>query len=904
MARERPHLFALNGGAVSPMALGRTDLARMRITAETFHNCFPKVIGPLQFRPGFAYEGSTLADGVARHLPFIFSAEDTALIELSDTRVRPIIGGSSIVRPNRVGGQLTNGDFSTAGLGWGLSFADINTSVSGALVLRCTARGVTARADTNFGINPADVGKEHGMRIIITRGSVRFKLGTTQFGQDLIAETELGPGVHSLAFTPPGTSGWATFTTQSETQVVIDSCLIEDGGEMTLASPWTASQLFDVRYVQSGDVIFAVHPAHQPRRIERRGPRSWSVTQHVIDNGPWKGKTANVSLDPSVAIGNGILTANADFFTVNHVGALFELTHTETRVNVALAGDDCYSDWVRVSGYSTDGAGNGSEERSVYCSRNGTWNGTITEYFADTEDGPWRAAIANNDNNASYVRQPGKDGQIVYMRMGFGPTGHNSGTCTVGLITKGVGGVGVLRVTNFISSTQVRYEVVSRLHSGAKTNNWREGLWSPQQGWPSAVEIYEGRLWFGSADKLAGSASDDFVTFYEDDPTDASPVVRSVASGPVNRVQWLLGLSRLLVGTSGAEGSARSSSFDEPITPTNFSIKDASSIGSAPVQAIKVDRSGVFVNRSSKRAHLMSYSIDAQDYNSTELSRYNPFILEAGVKVMAVQRQPDTRVWFVLNNGSAAVLTYEQAEDVLAWSTLQTDGVILDVTVLPNVEGDDVYIIVARVINGVAKVYRERLAYEQNAMGGSSNRMADSYKAVTIAATTAVTGLSHLEAKQVVVWQGSSPLLDANGDPQLFTVAAGQVTLPAAYTGTVVVGLPYEGLFESSKLAYAASQSGSAVTQRKIINRVSPLLYQTHSRAVLFGQDFTNMDPVPRDYRGVDLGLNTHLPDYDADGFSLPGSWSTDSRLCMKFRAPLPATVMGVVLEMEGHERG
>jgi hypothetical protein len=40
-----------------------------------------------------------------------------------------------------------------------------------------------------------------------------------------------------------------------------------------------------------------------------------------------------------------------------------------------------------------------------------------------------------------------------------------------------------------------------------------------------------------------------------------------------------------------------------------------------------------------------------------------------------------------------------------------------------------------------------------------------------------------------------------------------------------------------------------------------------------------------------------------SDGFTLPGSWSTDARLHMKFRSPLPATVLGVILEVESHER-
>lgn len=900
MARERPHLFALNGGAVSPLALGRTDLARMRITAEEFHNCFPKVIGPLQFRPGLEYDGSTYNDLAARHLPFIFSAEDTALVELTDLRIRPLIDGAAITRAS-VSTTITNGNFSS-GTGWTLVDANVNSTVSGALVLDADARGRTASASRSFSVAGGDQATEHAVRITVTRGKVRFRLGSSSGAQNILAETELNPGVHSLAFTPNAATVHVRLSSDAETQVVVDEIQIEAAGTLSLPSPWAAADLFKLRYVQSGDVIFVVHKDHAPRRIERRGTRSWSLTTHQITNGPWKGKTANVTLDPNVRTGNGTMTASAEFFTPEMVGAIFELTYEKTTVSNRLGGDDTYSDWVRVAGYTVNASGDTLFERRVEMGRTGTWSGTLREYSSDSPDGPWVEATSFSNNNTSYARNVGSNGQITYYRMGFGPSGHSSGTATVSLTVEGGGGSGVVRVTGYTSATSVSIEVLSRLHSSDNCSNWREGLWSDKQGWPSAVEIFEGRLWFGSADKLVGSASDDFETFYEEEITDASPIVRSVAAGPVNRVQWLLGMARLLVGTSGAESSARSSSFDEPITPTNFSIKDASNIGSADIQAVKVDRSGVFVNRSGKRAHMLGYAVEAQDYTATELSRYNPSILDAGVKVMAVQRQPDTRVWFVLDDGTAAVLTYEPAEDVLAWTTFETDGDIEDVCVLPNTEGDDVYLIVARNIDGTPKRYRERLAYEQNAVGGAECRMADSYKVVTLAATATVTGLSHLEGETVVVWQGTAPLLTDVGEPRTFTVASGQITLPAAYTGDVVVGIPYEGRFKSTKLAYAA-QTGTAVTQRKIVSRVSPLLYKTHMRAVLFGQDFTRMDPLPRHYRGVDQGVNGFLDDYDSDGFTLPGSWSTDCRLCMKFRSPLPATVLGVVLEVESHER-
>ncbi|MEY5061907.1 MAG: hypothetical protein RIS45_1828, partial [Planctomycetota bacterium] len=637
------------------------------------------------------------------------------------------------------------------------------------------------------------------------------------------------------------------------------------------------------------------HPSYKPRRIERRDTRSWSLTDFQFRNGPWRGKTANVKLSASARTGNGTLTADAPFFSPSHVGCLFELSHTETNASMSLAGDDTFTDWIRVSGPDQQ------DTRSISYSASGTYTGTLTLQVADDPDGPWQRYKRNPGNNTYKI---GDANQINYVRAGFIGNSHTSGTASVTLTSEGGGGTGVIRITGYTNSQSVSYEVVERLHSTDSTSDWREGKYSGKNGYPSAVSLFDGRLWFGGRDQIAGSGSDDFETFYEDDPTDASPIVRSIATGPVNRVQWLLSLSRLIVGTSGAEVVAKSSSFDEPMTPTNFSVKDASTIGSANVQAVKIDKSGIFVSKNAKKAYQMSYNVEVNDYATSDATRYNPSVLENVVKVAAVQRQPDTRIWFVLNDGTAAVLTWEPGEDVIAWSTFETDGEIEDVCVLPDTEGDDVFLIVKRTIEGVEKRYREVLAHDVNAEGGSLNRMADSYKVVTVSGATAVTGLAHLEGKDVVVWRGDEPILDADEqNPATFTVSGGQIEMPTSFTGDVVVGLAYEGRFKSTKLAYA-SVTGTAVTQRKNLTLVAPLLYKSHIRGPVFSDNFVReMDPIPLDYRGVNLEPNTLLDDYDADGFALPGGWSTDSRLCVEFRAPLPTTLLGVILGIESHER-
>lgn len=901
MASERPFLFALNGGMVSPKALGRVDLTRMRITGERYENCFPTIIGPMQFRGGLGYEGAT--DGIARNIPFIFSVDDTALIEVSNLSSRFIVDGSPVTRAN-VASTITNGDFGSS-TGWTLTttgggVANINSTTAGALTLQTPVRGGTALAKRSFTVAGGDLNVEHAIKVVVTRGSVRFRLGSTDGGNEYLGEFDLPMGTHSLAFTPTSSPVYVQYSAKSETYVIVDSGQIEAAGVLELVTEWPTADLFDLRFDQSGDVIFVTHDEHHPAKFIRFGTRSWSIVEYQFKDGPWKGKTANISMTPSVRLGMGTLTASAAFFQSEHVGALFEITHTKTTVDVSLAGSDVFTDTVRISG--SDG-----NTRRIARSSSGTWSGTLTIQVAPEEDGPWSNWDDTTGNYVLVNITPGVANEILYSRIGFQSGEYTSGTANIVMSTGAGGGSGVVRVVSYVSPTVVNIEVVKRLHSSTITENWQEGKYSDEQGWPASVVLFEGRLWFGGRDQLAGSFSDDFSNFNVDEEGDSAPIIRSIATGPVNKVQWMLGLARLIIGTSGAESVPRSSSFDEPMTVTNFSIKDASTIGSANVAAVKIDRSGFFIGRSGKRAFDISYNVEANDYTTNEITRYNPTILRGVVKIAAVQRNPDTRIWFVLNDGTAACFTLDKSEDVLAWSTFITDGLIQDVCVLPNTDADDVFMIVKRTIQGVDQYYRERLAYDINAEGGDDNFMADSYVTATLAASVTMTGLTHLIAESVVVWADGSPLMTPSPDgivlpaPTLFVVdGSGHITLPAAVTGDVTAGLPYEGFWKSTKLAYAA-QTGTAVSQKKQVKRVAPLLYKTHIQSTLYGQDFTKMTPLPRVVRGADVGADGFLDDYDFDGFALPGKWDNDSRLCLKFRAPLPATVLGLGLEVESH---
>ncbi|MGH2619884.1 MAG: hypothetical protein ACRDHG_04855, partial [Anaerolineales bacterium] len=138
------------------------------------------------------------------------------------------------------------------------------------------------------------------------------------------------------------------------------------------------------------------------------------------------------------------------------------------------------------------------------------------------------------------------------------------------------------------------------------------------------------------------------------------------------------------------------------------------------------------------------------------------------------------------------------------------------------------------------------------------------------------------------------------GEPEDFVVFGGEIALPEEVTGTVIAGLAYEGMWKSTKLAYAA-RMGTALFRRKKITGLGLLLHKTHQRGVQFGQDFDTMNYLPLMIEETDVRFDHMHESLDFDVVAVPGSWSTDARLCLKFQAPCPATVLALAVEVETH---
>lgn len=717
MPRSSASLLAFNRGLVSRLGLARVDVKRIAsFSAEEMTNFIPRVLGPMSIRPGWKYLGSTHGDLESKLIPFVFSVDDTALIEISADTLR-VWRNDELIERGSVGTGVTNGTFNTDLADWtdaDESGAASTWATGGYMQLLGDGTQAAIRYQA-VSVSGGDANDEHALRITITKGPVMLRVGSALGSDNYINETALGTGTHSLTFTPSGNFYVYLFSRLSR-PVLVDSVAIEAAGVMEVDSPWSASDLDFLRWDQSGDILFVACQDQQQYQIERRSLTSWSVVKYEPEDGPFRiENTSTVTLTPSAITGEITLTASKPFFRTTHVGALFSLTSEGQEVTSNLSAANTFTNAVRITGVDA------SRVFSIVLT--GTWVGTATlQRSLESETGPWEdiSAAGPWTANTTEAFDDGLDNQIAWYRVGFKAGQYTSGTLAATLIYALGSITGVARVTAYTSSLVVTADVLSDLGGTPATEIWAEGAWSDFRGWPTAVALHEGRLWWAGKSKVWGSFSDAYDSFDPNVEGDAGPISRTLGSGPVDRVNWLFSGGRLLMGGDLNEYAARSSSLDEPLTPTAFQVKSTSSQGSAAMMSARIDSKAIFANRTGMRVYENAPQPSAE-YQANDLCQLVPDIGDPGIVRVVTQRQPDTRIHAIRSDGTVALAIFDRAEDVLGWCEVETDGEVEDAAVLPaqaGVTDDYIYYIVKREIDGATVRYLEKWAQASEGVGG------------------------------------------------------------------------------------------------------------------------------------------------------------------------------------------
>lgn len=882
MGRQHAYVYALNAGGVDPEAIARVDLERMRLAGEhPVKNLLPRVLGPSTLRPGTENLFAIPDNDESRFVRFWKDDGAGYVLLLSPSEMRVVHDGT-IQQVVSVSTAISSGSWTDESDG-------AATATGGASLTLNASRTHTARLRQSVSVASGDQAKVHVLKVVVSAGPVYLRIGTTAGGAELMpasTEAEIDNGTHQIAFTPGvGTVYVDVFAYDSVVRSV-SSIAFAAAGDFVVPTPWsTVQQIEALRAWQSLDVLFVGDGSNQQRRIEHRGPLSWGIALYRPNAGPFVAGNERITLTPAATSGNTTLTASQSLFQSGHVGTLVELTHIGRVITETLSAADEATDYVTIIGID---AGRYFYRTAVGSSFVGTL--VLERSFEPIDPTTWSEFATFVDGAATFARTRVNDTQDnVTVHYRFRVSAYTSGSVDVSLDYDSDVQVGRARITGYTSATSVTVEVLEPFGLTTASRQWRMSAWSDVSGWPRTPVIHDGRLHWFRADLDYASVPDDYPNFDDTTAGDGAPFARSVGSGGEAGVLWALSMDRLIVGTSRSEAVIAASEFDAPLTPTAYTVRRPSRRGSADIAAVEHNDGLFFAGRGRRRLYEMSMVSTGSRYEVTDVSRLNPAAYMPGIARVAVQQHPETRHYAVMDDGTVSVLTYERRDEVIAVTQIAIDGCdVEDVCVLPNVDQDDVYLIVNR---GGTR-YVERFAAESDQQSKSTCTLLDSHKVLT-GAVSSITGGTHLAGQTVQVWTDGVRHADVTLD------GSGVAALTGGPFARVVYGKAFTADFKSVKLAYAA-QLGDAVGQTKMVHGAGLVLHKSCLDGILVGPDFDHLEALPQIYKGAVLTPNQLIDHYDQDIFPINAEWTPDARLVVRVNsAEGPVTVQGVVIDVE-----
>lgn len=336
----------------------RVDFARYPNAAGMCRNLvlFPQ--GGITRRPGTRYV-ATVKDSTkdTRLIPFEYSETDSYMVEAGDAYFRFYRrqGRISVVDTDAA---ITNGTFTSNITNWtnrSTGSAAIAHDATNLRLQLTGAAGGIAWAEQAVTVSAGNQAKVHVLAFTIAGqggGTVGLMVGSTSTGQEVLSEVQLSAGYHAIEFTPGATTFYVQFRNQNSPvrNMFVDTVSLLDNVPMELTSPYAEADLAELRYFQAADVVYLLHPDYAPRRLERRGHRSWSIAEAFFEDGPYLkindgADLTTVQLATNSLFDNGITgwtdnsTSDA-FVAYNEAGKFAELDPggaTDHTVTVTIA---------------------------------------------------------------------------------------------------------------------------------------------------------------------------------------------------------------------------------------------------------------------------------------------------------------------------------------------------------------------------------------------------------------------------------------------------------------------------------------------------------------------------------------------------------------------------------------
>jgi hypothetical protein len=238
-----------------------------------------------------------------------------------------------------------------------------------------------------------------------------------------------------------------------------------------------------------------------------------------------------------------------------------------------------------------------------------------------------------------------------------------------------------------------------------------------------------------------------------------------------------------------------------------------------------------------------------------------------------------------------AVLAYLKEHEVVGWSRIITDGSFESVATIAGDGRDEVWCAVKREIDGADVRYIELFEAQFSAETADDAFFVDSGLSYSGAAATTLSGLDHLEGKEVQILSNGALV-----PPQ--TVSSGQITLPRSVT-QAHVGLPFTSVLSPVELEIP-SNTGSSHGRIQRVSRVMARLYKT--LGLKSGAALDALTEVPFRDSFMPMGEAVSLFSGDLE-LSWDGANTRENRIYIVQDQPLPMTVLALFMEATLYER-
>lgn len=717
-----------------------------------------------------------------------------------------------------------------------------------------------------------------------------------------------------------------------------------------ISTPFTETDLPNLQFRQSGDVIYFTCRGHRPKELKRFGETNWTLTDRVFKDGPYlKVNETGTTLAPATrnSLTPDMTSANAPSGNVTQSAGngylIFDGKKATPMVKTGNTGWIAYrlpgstakvvdSYWIAIDGtqqtqqspvsWTLSGSNDGGSTYVVLDSRDREtgWAASETrfyEFFNKTAYNMYKFEWTGTDGaeNASRIGELGLneagDGQTPWALTASSTTGINDGN---GFVASDVGRMIRVqgsdrkwrwcRITTVNSTTSVLVRMYGHaLPDYSPFTNWRLGAWCDYEGWPRCIGMFEDRIIYAGTDDDPvagwGTVIGAYDNFRVSDPivTDDAVSFR-LTGGDLNEIHWIHDDSNIVLGTAGSLRAVGRTDPQKAFGPDNIRQRSQTEVPTASdVIPVAIGEMFLFVDGVRRRIYEASYVYEVDRYVARELSSLNEHIYDDGIQRLCYQSYPNRTLWGVKDQGELAVATYDRDQKVFGagngeWSGASGISKVIDMVQLPGPDSDEVLVMVYHYAFMQEWISVERMAKFYDDDRDVTELPVYCHSAFTYQGAPVTTVQApHLANTVVGVWTDGVDIGDYPADE------TGIITLPYE-ASEIVAGYRKKLHIRTLRVPEYGQRDGTGLGRRIVVKRAHMDVYQTHHLLLASGDGPFDLFIVDDD---IELDPLDPKPLHTGNfPITVEGGWNTGGELVIETDRLYPATIRAISLAVDG----